>query len=106
MCNPWKVSLCLALAAVIGCTGPDGTGKGTTAGKASLEGAGKKLGEEAEKVGAEIKAKAGEVAKEAGAEAKKVGAEAKKVGAEIKRLCANASSRITKALRNLCSRRM
>ena len=66
MCNPWKVSLCLALAAVIGCAGSDGTGKGTTDKKASLEGVEKKVGEEAKKIGEETKEKAGEAVKKVG----------------------------------------
>jgi hypothetical protein len=88
MCNPWKVSLCLALAAVIGCGGPDRTSRGTADKQAGLEGAGKKLGEEAKKVGEGIKEKAGEAAKKVGEEAKqireeikeKAGEPAKKVG--------------------------
>jgi hypothetical protein len=94
MCNPLKVSLCLALAAVIGCTGPDGTGKGTTEGKASLEGAGKKLGEEAKKVGAEAKKVGAEIKEKAGEAAKEVGAEAKKVGAEIKEKAGEAAKKV------------
>jgi hypothetical protein len=73
MCNPWKVYPCFALAAVIGCAGPDGTGKGTTDKKVSLEGAGKKVGEEAKKIGEEAR-KIGEETKEKAAEAaQKVG---------------------------------
>jgi hypothetical protein len=73
MCNPWKVYLCLALAAVIGCAGPEGTDKGTTDKKVSLEGAEKKVGEAATKVeerakqiGEETKEKVGEAAKKVG----------------------------------------
>jgi hypothetical protein len=73
MCNTWKFYLCLALATVIGCSGPEGTGKGTTDKKVSLESAEKKVGEEAKKIGDEAK-KIGEETKEKAAEAaKKVG---------------------------------
>jgi hypothetical protein len=84
MCNPWKVSLCLALAAVVGCTGSDGTGKGTTDKKASLEGVEKKVGEEAKKIGEEAKKFGQETKEKAGEAAKKVGEEAKKIGEETK----------------------
>jgi hypothetical protein len=82
MCNPWKVSLCLALAAVIGCAGPDGTGKGATDKKVSLEGAEKKFGAEAKKIGEETKEKAAEAAKKVGEGARKIGEETKEKAAE------------------------
>jgi hypothetical protein len=73
MCNPWKVCVCLALAAVIGCNGPEGTDKGTTNKKVSLEGAGTKVGEEAKKLGGEAKQLGEEAKEKAGEAAKKVG---------------------------------
>jgi hypothetical protein len=101
MCNPWKVSLCLALAAVIGCAGPDGTGKGTTDKKASLEGAGKKVGEEAKKLGDEAKKFGQETKEKAGEAAKKVGEEAKKIGEETKEKAGEAAKKVGEEAKKL-----
>jgi hypothetical protein len=94
MRNPWKVCVCLALAAAIGCAGPEGTDKGTTDKTRSLEGAGKKLGEEAKKVGEEAKQLGGEAKEKAGEAAKKVGEEAKKVGGEVKEKAGEAAKKV------------
>jgi hypothetical protein len=94
MCNLWKVCLCLALAAVVGCIGPEGTGKGTTDLKARLEGAGQKVGEEVKKGGEEAKQIGEETKEKAGEAAKKVGEEAKKVGEETKEKAGEAAKKI------------
>jgi hypothetical protein len=94
MCNLWKVYLCLALAAVIGCAGPEGTGKGTTDLKARLEDAGQKVGEEAKKVGEEAKQFGEETKEKAREEARKVGEGAKQIGEETKERAGEAAKKV------------
>jgi hypothetical protein len=94
MCNLWKVYLCLALAAVIGCAGPEGTGKGTTDLNARLEGAGQKAREEAKKVGEEAKQVGEETKEKAREEAKKIGEGAKQLGEETKEKAGEAAKKV------------
>jgi hypothetical protein len=94
MCNLWKLYLCLALAAVIGCAMPEGTGKGTTDKEFSLEGAGQKVGEQVKKAGEEAKQVGEETKEKAREAAKKVGEEAKQVGEETKEKAGEAAKKV------------
>jgi hypothetical protein len=94
MCKPWKVYLCLALAAVLGCNGPEGTGKGPTDKKASLEGAREKAAEEARKIRDEAKTIGEETKEKVSEEAKKIRGEAKQIGEETKEKAAAAAKKV------------